>query len=136
MDLLPLDPEEKPNTGSGHNPSDQPVSNHNQEVTMSIEKVSDEVNKIILSWGSQPNSGYRITIDRIDFNAAGEATVYYNLHYPEPDQMYTQMIAEPKAETYVSSAYKPVIEELMNSVQGSAGAGVSSFDIPVQSIVH
>src|SRR5690606_37782200 len=75
------------------------------EVTVSVSKVTDEVNKVTLAWGSKPNPGYRITIERIDFQDDGIAKIYYSLHYPDPDKMYIQVITEPTAETYVSSQY-------------------------------
>ncbi|MEI7028360.1 protease complex subunit PrcB family protein [Paenibacillus sp. y28] len=76
-------------------------------LSVETEKVSDEVNKVTLSWGSQPNSGYAIQITRIEFNN-GQAHIYYTLSYPEPDKMYAQVITYPKAVTYIDSQYKPV----------------------------
>jgi hypothetical protein len=100
--------------GSGSTPSQPPID---QKVTLSTEKVNENVNKVTLSWGSKPNAGYRITIDGIEFKANGEAIIRYSLHLPEPGHMYAQVVTEPKAETYVASKYK-VIAKLSES--GSA----------------
>lgn len=83
-----------------------------QEVTFEVTEVNEEVNKVTVSWGEQPNPGYGITISSIHFVDEFEtAVVYYRLSYPNPDLFYPQVIVYPKDETYVSSAYKIVIEE-------------------------
>jgi hypothetical protein len=82
-----------------------------QDVTVSVEKVNDQVNKVVLSRGEKPNAGYRITIDHIDFKTNGEAVIYYILHDPVPGNIYAQVITYPKAATYISSEYKPVIRQ-------------------------
>lgn len=79
-------------------------------VTMQVSKVTEEVNKVTVSWGSKPNPGYSISIDRIEFQANGEAWVFYTTHLPDPNKMYPQVIVEPKADTFVSAAYKPVLK--------------------------
>lgn len=91
-----------------HKPVD-PVPPVDPTVTMQTEKVNEDVGKVTVSWGSKPNPGYRISIDRIEFQTNGEAWVFYSTHLPEPDKMYPQVITEPKASTYVASSYKPVI---------------------------
>ena len=96
-----------------------------KDVTMTVEKVNDEVNKVIVSWGTKPNLGYSIGIRSITFESDGQAVIEYELHYPKPGEMYGQMIHEPKAETYVSSKYKPVLKP--------ATGGVSDAD---ESVMH
>lgn len=88
------------------------VEEHQQQrqVTVTSTPVNAQVNSVVLSRGSQPNSGYQIAITGIDF-AEGTATVRYKLTNPEPGKMYMQMITEPKAETFVGSAYKVVLQE-------------------------
>jgi hypothetical protein len=76
------------------------------EVTVTSVAVNADVNKIVLSRGSKPNSGYGIKIVGVVFTSEGEATIRYTLQNPEPGHMYAQVITEPKAETYISSAYK------------------------------
>lgn len=78
-----------------------------KEVTLSIEAVSPEVNKITLSRGEQPHSGYGIAITRIVFQDE-TAQVHYKLLEPEEGKMYLQVITVPVASTYVSSEYKVV----------------------------
>lgn len=80
----------------------------NDTVAVKIEKVTDEVNRVTLSWGDKPNPGYRLTIDGISFTDRGEALISYTLHKPVPGQMYAQVITEAKADTYLAAAYKPV----------------------------
>jgi hypothetical protein len=80
------------------------------DVLISVEKINDQVNKVTVSWGEKPNSGYRITIDRIEFNEDSTASIVYTTHNPDPDQMYAQVITEPKAVTYVAAEYKPVLK--------------------------
>ncbi len=86
----------------------------NQEkeaVSFTTTPVNTNVNSIVVSRGSKPNSGYQITVTAIDFAENGTATVHYKLTNPAPDKMYMQVITEPKAETFVSSAYKVILQE-------------------------
>ncbi|WP_084224979.1 S-layer homology domain-containing protein [Paenibacillus pectinilyticus] len=76
-----------------------------EEVTVSVEKVNEDVNKVTLSRGVKPNGGYGIAIVGIQFESDGQAIVSYKLQDPQPDMMYTQVMTEVKAVTYVSSAY-------------------------------
>ncbi|WP_127579690.1 S-layer homology domain-containing protein [Paenibacillus koleovorans] len=85
-----------------------PPADH--EVSMNVTKVTDAVNQVTVSWGSKPNPGYTIGIDRIEFRPNGEAWIYYMTGTPDPNKMYPQVIVEPKVDTYVSSAYKPVLK--------------------------
>jgi hypothetical protein len=92
-----------------------PASSENEDVKMEIGKVNDEVNKITLTWGEKPNAGYTISILRIDFDAeTSEATISYQLGYPEPDRMYAEVITTPTAETYVAGMYTPILKQVEN----------------------
>lgn len=75
------------------------------DVTVTIEKVNADVNKVTLSRGVKPSGGYGISIDSIQFSEDGQATVKYSLQDPKPDMMYTQALTEPKASTFVASNY-------------------------------
>jgi hypothetical protein len=79
-----------------------------ENVTLTTVSVSADVNKIVLSRGSKPNSGYGITILGVDFTSEDQAVIRYSLQNPEPGHMYAQVITEPKAEIYIGSAYKKV----------------------------
>lgn len=75
------------------------------EVYVSVSPVHDDVNKVHISWGQQPNSGYGLSIDKVEFSGT-IATVHYTRHYPEPDRMYLQVITYPQATTYVDRKYE------------------------------
>lgn len=81
-----------------------------KDVQILVEKINDDVNKVTVSWGEKPNPGYGITIDRVEFNEDGTASVVYSTHYPDPDRMYPQVITEPKAVTYVAAQYEAVLK--------------------------
>ena len=81
-----------------------------EDVSVTVEKVTDDVNKVTLSRGQKPNSGYSIAIQNVRFDKNGQAVISYTLQDPKPDTMYADVITEAKAVTYVSSAYKAVAE--------------------------
>ena len=81
-----------------------------EDVSVTVEKVTDDVNKITLSRGQKPNAGYSIAIQNVRFDQNGQAVISYTLQDPKPDTMYADVITEAKAVTYVSSAYKAVAE--------------------------
>lgn len=83
-----------------------------EEVTVSVEKVNEDVNKVVLSRGRKPTAGYGIDITGIRFEADGRAVVTYTLTDPKPDSMNAAVITEPKAQTYVSGKYKVVAEQV------------------------
>jgi len=98
----------------GKNGSDKPSQPDkpaaDEQVTLHVDKVNDQVNKVTLSWGQKPNPGYRIVIKSIHFPGDGTAVIRYQLHKPEPGRMYAQVITEAKAETYLSNEYRVVTE--------------------------
>ncbi|MEB3100592.1 S-layer homology domain-containing protein [Ferviditalea candida] len=103
--------------------SQTPPDGHPQDgVTMQIQKVTDQVNKVVLSWGEKPTTGYTVTVTSIQFKGDGTAVIRYRLHAPRPDEIVGQMITYPKAETFISSACKPVIERDPDSAQGQSGS--------------
>ncbi|MEY9096244.1 hypothetical protein ABH899_004894 [Paenibacillus sp. RC84] len=75
-------------------------------VKVIVEKQSDELNKVTLSRGLQPNPGYSITIDRVDYVSDSEAVAYYTLRKPDPDKMYPAVMTEAKASVTVKAGYK------------------------------
>jgi len=81
-----------------------------ENVTLSVEKVNDKLSQITLSRGEKPNAGYGITITGIRFVDDGHAVITYRLTDPKPDEMYAQVITEPKAVTYVASSYEVTAE--------------------------
>ncbi|TNJ64182.1 protease complex subunit PrcB family protein [Paenibacillus hemerocallicola] len=81
-----------------------------EEVSIVLEKVNDEINKVTLSRGVKPNAGYGIHIDSIRFEQDGRAVIRYSLQDPKPDTVYAEVLTEAKAVAYVSSAYKAELE--------------------------
>ena len=86
-----------------HRKADDPMLD---EVTYSMEKVNDQINRVILQRENQPNPGYGITVTKVEFGKDQVATIYYELLSPKPGQMYPQVITTTKTETYVASSYK------------------------------
>lgn len=80
-------------------------------ITYVSNPVNPNVNSIVVSRGSKPNSGYQIKITGITFSDNGTATIRYKLSDPEPGKSYMQMITEPKAETFIPASYKEVLLE-------------------------
>ncbi|NBI28260.1 protease complex subunit PrcB family protein [Chengkuizengella marina] len=74
-----------------------------EKVTFKVETVNEEVDKVTLSWGEKPNTGYSIEITSVDF-VNNEAVIHYQLHYPSEGMFYAPVITEPKAETYISTS--------------------------------
>lgn len=89
-----------------------------EDVQILVEKVNEDVNKVTAVWAEMPNPGYGITIDRVEFNEDGTASVVYSKHDPDPDRMYPQVITEGKAVTYVASSYTAVL--LANPAQSES----------------
>ncbi|MGG2196529.1 MULTISPECIES: S-layer homology domain-containing protein [Paenibacillus] len=81
-----------------------------EEVSVSVVKVNDDVSKVVLSRGQKPTAGYGIQVTGIRFEGDDRAVVTYTLTDPEPDSLNAAVITEPKAETYVHSKYKVVAE--------------------------
>lgn len=88
----------------------------NGEVSYRLEKVNEEVNRLILSWGEKPNPGYGIRIAQIVFVDGNTAEIHYELHYPDPDRFYPQVIVTPTDTTYLASRYDRI---LLRPVTGS-----------------
>ncbi|WP_433943246.1 S-layer homology domain-containing protein [Paenibacillus sp. SN-8-1] len=82
------------------------AKNEDEQVTFVVEKVNDQVNKVVLTRAQQPNPGYGISVEKVDFTSEGTAVVYYKLGSPDPGKVYPQVITDTKAETYLSSKYK------------------------------
>ncbi|EDM36772.1 hypothetical protein PBAL39_17899 [Pedobacter sp. BAL39] len=81
------------------------------ETTFTSTPVNEAVNRVVLSRGSKPNSGYQISISKIIFSENKEAVIYYVVKDPEAGNSYMQVIAEPTAETFISSDYKVVLQK-------------------------
>lgn len=82
-----------------------------RKVDHTVTKVNDTVNKVTLSWGEKPNSGYSIAVTQIVFKADQTAEIHYKLGTPEQGKVYLQVITYPQADTYLAAGYKPVLVE-------------------------
>lgn len=80
----------------------------NDQVSFETEKVSEAINKVIVTRANQPHPGYGIAVEKIEFTEPDQATIYYKLLDPDPDKMYIQVITDSHTETYVSSQYKNI----------------------------
>lgn len=81
-----------------------------EEIAVSVEPVNDAVNKVTLSRGPKPSAGYAIAVTDIQFGQDGQAVIHYTLQDPQPDAMNASVVTEPKADVYISSAYKVTAE--------------------------
>lgn len=96
------------------NPVDSPDSSElSKDVTLTTEPYTNDVQKVAVSWGDQPNPGYSLTIDQIIFDHTKQiALIKYTKHYPKPDKFYAQVITEAKDITYVPAAFEVCIREM------------------------
>ncbi|NMO95193.1 S-layer homology domain-containing protein [Paenibacillus lemnae] len=96
--------------------SHQPVNELEQEqgeakIELSVEKVNDELNKVIVTRSELPAPGYGVRIDSIEFTADMKAVIFYSLTLPDPAAIYPADMKEAWAVTYVSSDYTPELHE-------------------------
>ncbi|BFH63765.1 protease complex subunit PrcB family protein [Paenibacillus azoreducens] len=101
----------------------QGSESQDDDVSVQVEKVNDQVNKIVLFKSDMPNPGYGIMIDRIEFLPGQKAIAYYHFTTPKPGTMYPQVISTAKASFYVDSQFKV-------SVKKSSGPDGSQISIP------
>ncbi|OCT13638.1 hypothetical protein A8709_18790 [Paenibacillus pectinilyticus] len=95
-------------------------TSHANEITVTIDKINDDVNKVTLSRGQKLNAGYGMDINTIHFESNGQAVITYTLRNPQPDEAYAEVITEAKVVTYLSSKYKPVAEQAVAQVPAPA----------------
>ncbi|MFD3261022.1 protease complex subunit PrcB family protein [Paenibacillus lentus] len=81
------------------------------QVSFQVEKVNDQVNKVILTRANQPHPGYGISVAKVEFKDK-TAVVHYELLSPDPGKFYPQVITDSKTETYVASQYDVKIKPL------------------------
>lgn len=99
-----------PNLPGDGTVGEEPIVSDNP-VTISAIKVNEDIQKVTLSWGEQPNPGYQLKISKIDYKVDQTAVIYYTLHYPEDGMMYADVITTPEAVTYLPASYSPTIEQ-------------------------
>jgi hypothetical protein len=100
------------------------------DVTLTVEPIDADTNKVTLSRGEMPNPGYGIQITGIRYPGDGTAVIQYTLSEPKPGMMYPQVITEAKAETNVSSQFKPVIENQSVSFPSAPSSSADPVIIP------
>lgn len=104
-------PREQPDLPILEEPKEEKPLSIEDDVSYMIEPINEQVNKVVIDWGTKPHSGYGVAITGINFKD-GKAIIQYDRRYPEPDHMYLQVITYPKAETFVSSVYTIELEEV------------------------
>ncbi|MNO14215.1 S-layer protein precursor [compost metagenome] len=95
-----------------YNQAQEEVNPIKDTVTYNVEKVNEDINKVVLTRENQPNPGYGIKVAKVEFSDEGTAVVFYELLSPKEGNFYPQVITSTKAITYVSSQYKVQIELL------------------------
>lgn len=85
-----------------------------EEVTVAVEPIHDDVNKVTLAWGEKSNGCYGISIDKIEF-ANNEAIIYYSVHFPEPTDECIQVITYPAISTYIDNKYNIKLQQSSDS---------------------
>lgn len=81
-----------------------------QEVAITSTPINAAVNKVVLSRGEKPSSGYQIVINSIVFTN-NEAIIHYQLNDPKPIKSYLQVITTPTVETFIGSGYKVLLKK-------------------------
>lgn len=99
---------DQPSAPSNEN-EDHPIS-FDDELKMTVTPVTDEIQKVTITWGAKPNSGYGVSIDRIEFEDEGKAHIYVHRNVPQKDMFYLQIITYPVVTTYLSSEWTPVLK--------------------------
>lgn len=85
-----------------------PVQSEN--VTMQIDKVNEDINKVTLSREQKSTGGYSLVINSIQFKDNGHAVIQYSLKDPATDEMTLQVITVPTAVTYLPSTIEVELE--------------------------
>jgi hypothetical protein len=107
-----------------------------EQVKVTVEQVYADVNKVTLS-RQMPNPGYGFAITGIQFQTDGTAVIAYSVSEPDPGKSYIQVITEAKAETYVSSKYKPVAQQSAVSIAPvENGGSTEPSGSTASSIIH
>lgn len=90
------------------------VSNPNtdEEVKVIVAPVNDNIQQVTLDWGQQPNPGYGISVQSIEFDHTEQlAKIIYQLHYPEKGKMYPQVIVHVNTVTYIPAGFTVVANQ-------------------------
>lgn len=94
-------------------------------ISMSIEKASNQQNKVTITRFQAPNPGYGIEVDHIDYVDDTNAVIYYKLTSPKPGEMNIQVITDTHTSTLVNSKYKITLKAVEGTVFPTAGTGTS-----------
>lgn len=82
------------------------------DVTCTVERVNEDIVKVVLSRGEKPTSGYGIEIAAIVFPDGETAEIRYRTHDPEPGSMLLQVITHPTATAYLPAGYGVVLKRV------------------------
>ncbi|MDF2923853.1 MAG: S-layer protein [Paenibacillaceae bacterium] len=76
-----------------------------EPIRVTMVKISEQVNEVVLTRGEKPSPGYGISVDSITFSG-NTAVIRYSLHDPLPGRMYPAMVVDVKTSTFVGSQYE------------------------------
>lgn len=80
-------------------------------ISIQLEKVNAEVNKVIITKDNLPHPGYGMAVTSIHFVSSKEAVINYKIIQPDPNKLYPQVISKSSVEAYVPSNYEVKVKE-------------------------
>ncbi|MHA7963724.1 S-layer homology domain-containing protein [Paenibacillus sp. CAU 1782] len=89
------------------------------DTKLDVKAVNSDINKVTVS-AELPHPGYGLRISSIVFDG-DQAIIYTEPTLPDPDSMYPQVITTVEVTTYVDAAFKPVLANGQQSMEGSSG---------------
>ena len=91
------------------------VPSYSNEAEVTVSQAAIGVNKVTLTVTNLPNSGYGLSIDKIEFGKDKTATIYFSFTNPQPDKMYLQVISTASAVTYLPEGYSAIVKSSLSS---------------------
>ncbi|TVY11248.1 S-layer homology domain-containing protein [Paenibacillus cremeus] len=91
-------------------PPAPPVQTEN--VSLNVEKVTNDINKVTISREQKPTGGYSIVIRNIQFTDEKHAVIQYTLTDPAADSMNAEVINTPTAVAYLPAGVEVQLEAL------------------------
>ena len=95
---------------------EEPYNSPLGDLMFEVEAVNEDIQQVTVT-ATVPHPGYGLRIASITFNGE-EAEVLVEPTLPDPDMMYPQVITDVSVTTYVSSDYKVVLAEVLETISG------------------